>query len=137
VPTRAASPYRGLADADPQGTGHQARIGWAPRTRTGKLSVQGRAGLPDSPIAHWSRRPVPIRTARFTGAGPQPCAAARVSPVRFERTLPPASGACLLPLGYEDVEPIPGVEPGRPPYEGGAASRAHRHELPLVDSNHD
>jgi hypothetical protein len=39
------------------------------------------------------------------------------------------SRPCLLPLGYEDVEPIPGVEPGRPPYEGGVAGRAHRHSF--------
>ena len=41
-----------------------------------------------------------------------------VSPVRFERTLPPASGACLLPLGYEDVEPSSGADPDRLPYGG-------------------
>src|SRR6185312_8117474 len=29
---------------------------------------------------------------------------------------------CLLPLGYEDVEPPPGADPGHPPYEGGAAA---------------
>jgi hypothetical protein len=27
-----------------------------------------------------------------------------------------------LPLGYEDMEPPPGADPGRPPYEGGAAA---------------
>jgi hypothetical protein len=45
-----------------------------------------------------------------------------VSSVRFERTLPSASCWCLLPLGYEDVEPPPGADPGRPPYEGEAAA---------------
>ena len=45
-----------------------------------------------------------------------------VSSVRFERTLPSASCWCLLPLGYEDVEPPPGADPGHPPYEGGAAA---------------
>jgi hypothetical protein len=34
-----------------------------------------------------------------------------VSSVRFERTLPRYSGACLLPLGYEDMEPPGGLEP--------------------------
>jgi hypothetical protein len=38
-------------------------------------------------------------------------AALPVSSVRFERTLPRYSGACLLPLGYEDVEPPTGLEP--------------------------
>jgi hypothetical protein len=46
------------------------------------------------------------------------------------------SGPACIPFHHER-EPPPGVEPGRPPYEGGAASRARRHELPLVDSNHD
>ena len=44
-----------------------------------------------------------------------------VSSVRFERTLP-APHAGLLPLGYEDVEPPPGADPGHPPYEDGAAA---------------
>jgi hypothetical protein len=29
---------------------------------------------------------------------------------------------CLLPPGYEDVEPPPGADPGHPPYEGEAAA---------------
>jgi hypothetical protein len=45
-----------------------------------------------------------------------------VSSARFERALPTSSRWCLLPLGYEDVEPPPGVDPGHPPYEGGAAA---------------
>lgn len=45
-----------------------------------------------------------------------------VSPVRFERTLPSPSCWCLLPLGYEDMEPPPGADPGHPPYEGEAAA---------------
>ncbi len=32
--------------------------------------------------------------------------------------------------GTSAGEPPPGVEPGRPPYEGGAASRARRHGYP-------
>jgi hypothetical protein len=53
-----------------------------------------------------------------------------VSPARFERTLPTSSRWCLLPLDYEDVEPPPGVEPGLPPYGGGAAGRARRRSWP-------
>jgi hypothetical protein len=45
-----------------------------------------------------------------------------VSSVRFERTLPSYSAMCLLPPGYEDVEPPPGADPGHPPYEGGPAA---------------
>ncbi len=50
-----------------------------------------------------------------------------VSPVRFERTLPSLSCWCLLPLGYEDVEPSPGADPGRLPYGGRVTSRVRRH----------
>ena len=113
-------------------SGHWSYEGmsWAPRTRTWKLSVQSRAGLPVPPPPIASRHSVSSRTACFTRAGPQPCVAARVSPARLERALPATSRPCLLPLGYEDMEPIPGVEPGRPPYEGGAAGRAHRRGWP-------
>lgn len=45
-----------------------------------------------------------------------------MSSARFERALPATSTPCLLPLGYEDMEPPPGVEPGHPRYEGGAAT---------------
>jgi len=33
-------------------------------------------------------------------------------------------------LGYKHTEPPPGVEPGLPPYESGAASRARRRSWP-------
>ena len=49
-----------------------------------------------------------------------------VSPARLERALPTSSRWCLLPLGYEDMEPPSGVEPDHPPYEGGAAASARR-----------
>ena len=45
-----------------------------------------------------------------------------VSSARFQRALPTSSRWCLLPLGYEDMEPPPGADPGHPPYEGGAAA---------------
>lgn len=45
-----------------------------------------------------------------------------VSSARLERALPATSTPCLLPLGYEDMEPPPGADPGHPPYEGGAAA---------------
>lgn len=51
-----------------------------------------------------------------------------VSPAGFEPALPRPSTWCLLPLGYEDSEPPPGVEPGLPPYEGEAAASARRRE---------
>ena len=45
-----------------------------------------------------------------------------VSSARLERALPATSTPCLLRLGYEDMEPIPGADPGHPPYESGAAA---------------
>ena len=35
------------------------------------------------------------------------------------------------------TEPPPGVEPDLRPYGGRAAASARRHELPIVDSNHE
>jgi hypothetical protein len=67
-------------------------MSWAPRTRTWKLSVQSRAGLPVPLPPTVSRHSVSSRTACFTRAGPQPCLAACVSPARLERALPAASG---------------------------------------------
>ena len=62
-----------------------------------------------------------VTSASRTPQGPPCLGRCWVSSVRFERTLPSASWR-LLPLGYEDVEPPPGADPGRPPYEGGAAA---------------
>jgi hypothetical protein len=96
VSSRATRPYQGRADADPKG------MSWAPRTRTWKLSVQSRAGLPvphrpsEPPFGVEPNRP-PYRggaTAVYGGG---------VSPARLERALPTSSRSCLLPLGYEDM----------------------------------
>ena len=41
-------------------------------------------------------------------------------------------------MGYEDLGPPPGADPGLPPYEGGAAAVRGGIELPELDSNqHD
>ena len=45
-----------------------------------------------------------------------------LSSVRFERTLPAPHAGASLPLGYEDMEPPPGADPGHPPYESEAAA---------------
>ena len=44
---------------------------------------------------------------------------------------------CLLPLGYEDVEPPPGADPGPSAVRRRSRSRARRRELPSEDSNLD
>jgi hypothetical protein len=51
VLTRAATPYQGVADADPAG------MSWAPGIRTRKLSVQRPSGSAGSPIAHQEPSP--------------------------------------------------------------------------------
>jgi hypothetical protein len=62
------------------------------------------AGSADSPIAHWSPRRVPPSASRSY------------------QDRPVVGPRGLLPLGYEDMEPPPGADPGHPPYEGGAAA---------------
>ena len=90
---------------------------------------------------------MPTRVSCLTGAGSQPCATAGHRRKRW-RSFPlhgPTGSPCLrrcwvssagvgpalsaistlrlLPnLGYEDLEPLPGADPGHPPYEGGAAA---------------
>ena len=99
------------------------------------------------PTSEWSRLPVPTRVSCLTGAGSQPCATAGHRRKRW-RSFPlhgPPGSPCLrrcwvssagvgpalsaistlrlLPnLGYEDVKPLPGADPGHPPYEGGATA---------------
>lgn len=59
-----------------------------------------------------------------------------MSPARVERALPASSRPCLLPLGYEDMEPPSGADPDHPLYEGGAAA-ARGGKLRYLDSNQD
>lgn len=49
-------------------------------------------------------------------AGPE----GMVSPGGFEPPLPTPSTSCLLPLGYEDMEPLPRIERGPAAYEATA-----------------
>jgi hypothetical protein len=72
VPTRATRPYQGHEDADPKG---MCWPGWT-RTSVANSRFKGGRPLPTDQPAIVSRRSVSIRTARFTGAGRQPCAAA-------------------------------------------------------------
>lgn len=106
MPTRAARPYRGRADADPKGievrsAGLEPANSWPSTMPVYQLAARARE----------SRHPVPTRAIRRTKAEPQPCAAAtlpfmdsnhdsrlqgplsyrwtkghRVRKVRFERT---------------------------------------------------
>ena len=84
--------------------------------------VQSHGAPADRATGQWSPRRVPPSASRSYKDRPVVGPRGIVSPVRFERTLPSASCWCLLPLGYEDMEPPPGADPGHPPYEGGAAA---------------
>jgi hypothetical protein len=61
---------------------------------------------------------------RFTDQRESPCLRrCWVSSAGVGPALSATSTLRLLPkLGYEDVEPPPGADPGHPPYEGGAAA---------------
>jgi hypothetical protein len=118
VPTRAARPYQGRADADPKGIGSGS---W---TRTSARLLQGQAGIPSThPGTNWSPRQVPPLASRpykgrpLVGAGgkyarrdsnpqshgPQPCPS---TCLRHERMEPPARLE-RAPAGY-DAAALPG-----------------------------
>jgi hypothetical protein len=86
----------------------------SPRSKRGGPADRATGHRSPSPGSNWAGCP-------YEGppdAGPKGI----VSPARFERALPTSSRWCLLPLGYEDIEPPPGADPGHPPYESGAAA---------------
>jgi hypothetical protein len=64
-------------------------------------STSGSCLLPIGLRGHRSRRPVPIRIARLTRAGPQPCAAAKASGAGLE----PARARVRALLGTADAPP--------------------------------
>jgi hypothetical protein len=116
VPIRAAPPHQGEVDADPKGV----ELG----TQDSNLdcTVQGPADCHYlSP--HQSRLPVPTRISRFTGARPQPCAAAKVCSAGVESQHLASRASRSAGLAYEHSEPPLGVEPSHPPYEGEVTSR--------------
>ena len=121
----AASPYHGLVDADLKG------VSWGTWTRTTTAGVKAQpTAIFLIPIE--SRPPVPIRASPLTGGRSQPCAAALCTreelcaredlnlhsprgPQRPQHCASTCSAAGTL-------EPLPGADPGHPPYEGGAAA---------------
>jgi hypothetical protein len=96
-------------------------VSWAPRARTWKLLGQSQPGLPiplpptGAPAECHPRLGGLTRTARSLDPGASVPGAIRTRTAHLLRW-------CLLPLGYEDMEPPPGADPGHPPYEGGAAA---------------
>ena len=77
--------------------------------------------------------PVPTWAAclhkRLADAGPKGIACARPD-LNRDRLAALASRASVSARFHHEREPPPGVEPGLPPYEGGAASRARRQSWP-------
>jgi hypothetical protein len=75
-------------------------------------TVQCRSAPADRATGQWSPRSVSNRCLTLTRR-PLCLLSYRgeVSSARFERALPTSSKWCLLPLGYEDVEPRTGIEP--------------------------
>ena len=125
MPTRAARPYQGRADADPKGISSGS---W---TRTSVRRGQNPAGMPAThPGMSWSPRQVPPLAGRlYKGrpvVGPGGKYARRDSNPHPHGPQPCPSASC----GTSAREPPPGVEPGHPPYEGEAASRARRRSCP-------
>jgi hypothetical protein len=83
-----------------------------PRARSIRWSYEGES---PSPGSNWASGPY----KELLGAGPKGNACAR----RDSNPQHPASRADLSTrLEYEHMEPPPGVEPGHPRYEGGAAA---------------
>ena len=78
-------------------------------------------GMEPSPGADPGLLPYRGRVTAVCDGG-APAQAMAVASASQTRRRSPCLRRCLLPLGYEDVEPPPGADPGHPPYEGGAAA---------------
>src|SRR6266487_2340262 len=76
---------------------------WPADQRSDGGGIEGR-GLPRATCGVWSHL------------------ATSVSPKGVEPTLPSASRWCLLPLGYEDVEPLAGSDPAAFRLRGGSSA---------------
>jgi hypothetical protein len=90
-------------------------LGSAIRTHLSTLQKAYGLPLPHSPS---QPSPVPTRASCFTRAGSQPCATASCPRRDSNPALPISSRSCLLPVGYEDLEPSSGADPDHLPYEG-------------------
>jgi hypothetical protein len=117
VPTRAARPYQGRADADPKGI--VPGVGLEPAC----ACFKGRLGC---------CQPTPERTG-----APARCHPWLAGLTKAARSLEPGASTlggtrtrnhmalnhARLPVcGTSACEPPPGADPGHPPYEGGAAA---------------
>jgi hypothetical protein len=134
VPTRAPRPYQGHGDADPKGIA-AGRAGLEPASyRRSRRRRPCRQSNRPEPFPSADLGGLPVQGAGGRRSKGHRCARPDLNRDRLAALAPRASVSARF---HHEREPPPGVEPGRPPYEGGAASRARRHELPLMDSNHD
>ncbi len=91
-------------------------MSWVPRIRTWKVTASRAAGSADSPTTHRSRVQVsnlPIEGTSFA-----------LWPAELTR--------------HERMEPLDRLERSPPGYDAGTLpGELQRHELPIVDSNHE
>lgn len=103
------SPYRG----DALSAGATKARAWRPGLEPGSSRVKAERVCRF--LYRPSRAPGRNRTGCLPGTSWPLCQVSYkgiVSQARFERALPTSSSWCLLPLGYEDMEPLPRLERG-------------------------
>jgi hypothetical protein len=84
--------------------------------------IQSQGGMPSTlPGASWSPCQVLTPAGALTG-GSRSRTQGQVRSAGVEPATSASSRRPLCQLEYEHMEPIPGADPGRPPYEGGAAA---------------
>jgi hypothetical protein len=105
---------------------------WPGRTRTCVASPGSRPGGPCRQSNRPSRAVIRCRPGppALQGQGHGRVRRRCVRSAGFEPAKTWLSTRPVYQLRHEHSEPPPGVEPGHPPYEGGAASRARRRSCP-------
>ena len=93
----------------------------SPRCRPGSPALQGQG---HSRVRRQGTGASDGGRFRFTDQQGSPCLRrCWVSSAGVGPALSATSTLRFLPnLGYEDVKPLPGADPGHPPYQGGAAA---------------
>jgi len=92
----------------------------SPGADPGLLPYKGRVTAVCDGMA--STQAMAVVSASRTSGGLRAYAGAGCPRRESTRTVSDLDAAPPTKLGYEDVEPPPGADPGHPPYEGGAAA---------------